>query len=113
MDSMLACHVSTVQCTSGLAIRTRMPAAAACIPVATPNGLRVVVHAMICGHELVVIISSYLHTLAHMAPNTSAPVVGAWVCVTFHATMPTFHPPAMHCDGEGRSQSVCTNDASV
>lgn len=83
--------------TSGLAISAREAASAAHAPPAGPTGGRgdgVVVHALICRHQLIGLIAAHLHMLAHKAACSGALVVAARVWVALHHLLSVLAPPA-------------------
>lgn len=84
--------------TSGLAISARKAASAAHAPFASPTagrGDRVVVHALIGGHQLVGVAAADLHMLAYQAPLGRALVVTARMFIAFHHLLPVLTPPVM------------------
>lgn len=86
--------------TSGLAISARKAASAAHAPFASPTagrGNRVVVHALIGGHQLVGVTAADLHMLANQAPLGRALVVAARMFIAFHYLLPVLTPPALYC----------------
>lgn len=88
-----------VRCTSGLAISARKAASAAHAPFASPAAGgwdRVVVHALVGGHQLVGVTAAHLHMLAHQAPLSRALVVAARVLVAFHHLLPILTPPVTY-----------------
>ena len=85
--------------TSELAISAREAASAAHAPLAGPTSGRgdgVVMHALICCHQLVGLVTTHLHMLAHKAACGSAFVVAAWVGVPLHHLLPILAPPVQH-----------------
>ena len=79
-----------------MAISARKAASAAHASLAGPaagRGDGMVVHALICGHQLIVIAAAQLHVLAHKAALRSALVVAAWMLVPFHHLLTILTPP--------------------
>ena len=87
---------SEVWSTSSLAISARKAASTAHAPLTGPAaGGRnwVVVHALIRGHQLIMMAAAHLHMLAHKAALRGAFIIAAWVLVPFHHLLPILAPP--------------------